>query len=84
MYRCQQCGCFFSLDEKNNHVCSKPQYSFKVDQVEYVHCLFQELESAGISLPMGDYMLVYDILESIRESLELSELMWETFYGDKL
>lgn len=81
--RCSMCGLVFSLEEKSTHKCKKNN-SFNIDQVEYIHCLFQELESAGIQLPMGDYMVVYDILESLRESFELSELMWETFYGDKL
>ena len=82
MSRCKSCGLIFSMEEQSSHVC-KITNSLKIDRVEYIHCLFQELENLNIGLPMGDYMLVYDILEDIREDLELSELMWQTFFEDK-
>lgn len=82
MSRCNNCGLIFSFEEKSTHKC-KQSNGLKIDRVEYIHCLFQELENLNIGLPMGDYMLVYDILEDIREDLELSELMWQTFWEDK-
>lgn len=42
---------------------------FGTDGVEFIHCLFQELEDQNIRLPMGDYTMIYDILEGIREEL---------------
>lgn len=82
MSRCNNCGLIFSSEEKSKHKC-KEHDSLKIDRVEYIHCLFQELENLNIGLPMGDYMLIYDILEDIREDLELSELMWNSFMEDK-
>jgi hypothetical protein len=32
--------------------------------------MMQELESAGVELPMGDYSEVYEIIEAVREDLE--------------
>ena len=43
-----------------------PQMS-KEEKTNYVHCVFQELETLNISLPMGDYNLMYSYLEEIRE-----------------
>lgn len=82
MSRCNVCGLIFSTEEKSTHKCNKNN-NLKIDRIEYIHCLFQELEDLNISLPMGDYMLVYDILEDIREDLELSELIWNSFMEDK-
>ena len=39
----------------------------KEEKINYVHCVFQELETLNISLPMGDYDLMYSYLEEIRE-----------------
>ncbi len=39
----------------------------KEEKINYVHCVFQELETLNISLPMGDYNLMYSYLEEIRE-----------------
>jgi hypothetical protein len=43
-------------------------------KINYVHCVFQELETLGISLPMGDYNLMYSYLEDIRELFYLEEV----------
>jgi len=43
-----------------------PQMS-REEKINYVHCVFQELETLNISLPMGDYNLMYSYLEEIRE-----------------
>ena len=40
------------------------------EQINFVHCLIQELETLNVSLPMGDYSLVYQYLEDVREHLE--------------
>ncbi len=45
------------------------------EKANYVHCVFQELESLGIALPIGDYNLVYSYLEEIREYFR--ELNWQ-------
>jgi hypothetical protein len=39
------------------------------DQIEWLHCLIQELEAAGVVLPMGDYGTVYEVIENIREDV---------------
>lgn len=39
-------------------------------KVDYVHALFQELENAGIDIPMADYMSIYGYLEDVREYVE--------------
>jgi hypothetical protein len=44
------------------------------EKINYVHCVFQELETLGISLPMGDYNLMYSYLEDIRELFYLEEV----------
>jgi hypothetical protein len=36
-------------------------------QLEWLHSLMQELEGAGVELPMGDYGDVYRIIEEARE-----------------
>jgi len=38
-----------------------------LNKINYVHCVFQELETFGIPLPMGDYNLMYSYLEEIME-----------------
>jgi hypothetical protein len=43
--------------------------STSIEQIDFVHCLVQELENLNIDLPMGDYRLIYDYLEGAREVL---------------
>lgn len=43
--------------------------SEEVATLDWIHSLFQELESEGIELPMGDYQVVYSMLETLRETL---------------
>ena len=40
------------------------------ERINWLHCLMQELEDAGVELPMGDYGVVYAILEDARETVE--------------
>lgn len=40
-----------------------------VATLDWIRSLFQELESEGIELPMGDYQVVYSMLEALRETL---------------
>lgn len=49
---------------------SKSNISDYIEQINFVHCLFQELESQQKDLPMGDYNLIYQYLENARETLE--------------
>lgn len=37
--------------------------------INWLHSLFQELENNKVELPMGDYPLVYEMLEAIRWDL---------------
>ena len=37
------------------------------DNVDYIHTVFQELESRGIELPYPEYKDVYMILENLRD-----------------
>lgn len=39
------------------------------EQINFVHCVFQELETQNVSLPMGDYNQIYGYLEDVRELL---------------
>jgi hypothetical protein len=39
-------------------------------ELEWLHCLFQELENMGVVLPIGDYMYVYSLLEEMRGTAE--------------
>lgn len=48
---------------------NKSNISNCIDQLDFVHCLFQELESQQTNLPMGDYNLIYKYLEDAREVL---------------
>lgn len=43
--------------------------SDSIEQINFIHSLFQELEADGLALPMGDYNLVYNYLEFAREIL---------------
>jgi len=45
----------------------------KEEKINYVHCVFQELEDLNVSLPMGDYNLIYSYLEEVREFLNTTE-----------
>jgi hypothetical protein len=40
-----------------------------IEQLDFVHCLIQELENKNVELPMGDYHLIYDYIEGAREIL---------------
>jgi hypothetical protein len=40
------------------------------DELNWLHSLFQEMESQGVELPMGDYLYVYTILENARDGEE--------------
>lgn len=41
------------------------------EKLNYVHCVFQELETMGINLPIGDFNLCYSYLEETREYIGL-------------
>lgn len=41
------------------------------EKLNYVHCVFQELETMAINLPIGDYNLCYSYLEEAREYIRL-------------
>ena len=45
----------------------------KEEKINYVYCVFQELEDLNVSLPMGDYNLIYSYLEEVREFLYTTE-----------
>ena len=38
-----------------------------MEHLNYVHCVLQELENIGIELPMGDYGVVYRMVEEARD-----------------
>ena len=42
------------------------------ENLNYVHCVFQELEDMGIELPMGDYEMVYKTVEEARDYFDSS------------
>jgi hypothetical protein len=46
-----------------------------VEKLNYIHCVFQELEDMNIVLPMGDYNLMYDIIEDIRDDFEFQKII---------
>lgn len=37
------------------------------EQLNNIHCVFQELENVGVELPMGDYQQIYLVLEEARD-----------------
>jgi hypothetical protein len=39
------------------------------DKIEWLHSLIQELEGLDVELPMGDYMEVYEIIETLRDDI---------------
>lgn len=68
------CEGFFSVDEWARHNCildTDPSY---YEKINFIHCLFQELEDKNVPLPMGDYNLVYDMLEEIRDLMEVGSM----------
>tara|TARA_R110000744_G_scaffold143489_1_gene255437 strand:+ start:657 stop:827 length:171 start_codon:yes stop_codon:yes gene_type:complete len=40
---------------------------YVAEQLNWIHCLFQEIENSGYELPMGTYEIVYSILEDARD-----------------
>lgn len=74
MKKCQECGLWISLEEVSTHSCVKHRDNL-VEKINYIHCVFQELQDRGIDLPMGDYNLMYDILEDIREDFEFERII---------
>ena len=48
---------------------TEPTVFDKIEKLNWLHSLMQELEDDGVVLPMGDYMEVYDIIETIRVAL---------------
>lgn len=71
---CPRCRSWISLEEISTHRCVYVVDNI-VEKLNYVHCIFQELEGQGIALPMGDYNLVYDILEDIRDDFEFERII---------
>jgi hypothetical protein len=45
-----------------------------IEQLNWFHSLFQEFEDQKVILPMGDYSMVYDMLEDLRDTLEIGLL----------
>lgn len=74
MKKCSNCGSWFSLEEVSTHACGKDA-DIIVEKLNYIHCVFQELEAQGIPLPMGDYSLMYDMLEDIRDDFEFERII---------
>ena len=58
----EQRVCDFQL--KNNE---ENQMNNVAEQLNWIHCLFQEIENSGYELPMGTYEIVYSILEDARD-----------------
>jgi hypothetical protein len=74
MRKCKGCGSWISLEEISTHRCAYHVDNI-VDKLNYIHCVFQELEGMNISLPMGDYNLMYDIIEDIRDDFEFQKII---------
>lgn len=74
MTKCKECGSWISLEEISTHSCGKTVDTY-VEKLNFIHCVFQELEDQGIALPMGDYNLMYDILEDIRDDFEFERII---------
>lgn len=74
MTKCQTCGLWISLEEVYSHACVLHANNI-VEKLNYIHCVFQELQGQGIPLPMGDYNLMYDILEDIRDDFEFEQII---------
>jgi hypothetical protein len=66
------------MEEVSTHECVQ-YYRDVSEKLNFIHCLFQEMEELRISLPMGDYTLVYDIIEDIRDDYELQKLFSGNF-----
>lgn len=54
---------------------------YYIEKINFIHCLFQELETMKIDLPMGDYSLIYDMLEDIRDDYEVNIIIQGDFKG---
>lgn len=74
MKKCDKCGSWISYEEVSTHSCGLNVNNY-VEKLNYIHCVFQELEGQGIPLPMGCYALMYDILEDIREDFEFQRIL---------
>ena len=55
--------------------------SYYIEKLNFIHCLFQELEDKGIDLPIGDYSLIYDMLEDIRDDYEVNRIIQGDLQG---
>ena len=73
MGKCKQCDNWISKEQMSTHKCVT-KYIKTTEKINYLHSLFQEMEDQNINLPMGNYNLVYDILEDIRFDFELENL----------
>jgi hypothetical protein len=60
---------------------SNIEISDSIEQMNFIHSLFQELENGGLELPMGDYNLVYKYLEDARAILEEYEEEIDSQFG---
>ena len=78
MKNCNKCNLWISMEEVSTHECVQ-YYRDVSEKLNFIHCLFQEMEELRISLPMGDYTLVYDIIEDIRDDYELQKLFSGNF-----
>jgi hypothetical protein len=43
------------------------------ENLNFVHCVLQELETMGVELPMGDYDMLYAMVESGRDYFDVYE-----------
>jgi hypothetical protein len=75
MIRCKKCGSIISVEESWSHFCGSKE-EFGINNIDFIHSLFQELENNKIELPMGTYAMVYDILEDLREDYIFASDMW--------
>lgn len=41
------------------------------ENLNFVHCVLQELETMGVELPMGDYDMLYAMVESGRDYFDV-------------
>jgi len=40
------------------------------ENLNYLHCVIQELENDGVELPMGNYYMLYEMIENARDYFE--------------
>lgn len=73
MRKCFVCEGWISLDEGISHTClnESPIY---MQQLGYISAIFQSLQGLEIGLPFGDYEIVYDILEDLRDTIEIASM----------